>query len=74
MFGFLFSVDFFGRVLESMSSNSWGPAPYLYICQALSHVPESPLLDTAGVLNLRYISKLTSLINFTAFVNLDLYE
>ncbi|XP_033733974.1 probable methyltransferase TARBP1 [Pecten maximus] len=46
-------VSFFRDVMQTMSSNSWGPLPFLFLCKGLSRVPPSPLLDREIILNLR---------------------
>lgn len=46
-------VSFFRDVMHTMSTNSWGPVPYLFLCKGLSRVPASPLMDKEIIFNLR---------------------
>ncbi|KAJ8308141.1 hypothetical protein KUTeg_013015 [Tegillarca granosa] len=48
-------TTFVSSVLKTVCSSTWGPAPLLFMCQALSHIPKAPLLDKDSILNLRKI-------------------
>ncbi|KAK3093846.1 hypothetical protein FSP39_020941 [Pinctada imbricata] len=44
---------FFQQVIQTIITNTWGPVPLLFIYQALSQLPVSPLFNKEGIASLK---------------------
>ncbi|XP_076099114.1 tRNA (guanosine(18)-2'-O)-methyltransferase TARBP1-like isoform X1 [Mytilus galloprovincialis] len=47
--------QFYGSILETLSTSNWGPVPLMFICQAISCVPQSQILNKQALLFIRKI-------------------
>lgn len=44
-----FSAAFFRNILTTILSHTWSPVPLQFIFEALSKIPATPILDSAGL-------------------------